>query len=133
MRRAPAPLALMGLIFFLSAQSDPGADVGEVGRVLAHAGEYGLLTALWAWALAPALRRRALLAAVGISFAYALSDEFHQSFVPGRNAGPFDIAVDAAGIAIAAWLVRWANRSRWHRAGAPRHRATSPRSGRRPS
>ncbi len=99
--RAPAPLALMGVIFYLSAQSDPGADIGTLGRIVAHAGEYAALTALWAWALAPPLGRRALAAAAAIAFAYALSDELHQSYVPGRDADPFDVLVDAAGIALA--------------------------------
>jgi VanZ family protein len=39
--------------------------------------------------------------AAAIAFAYALSDEFHQSFVEGRDADPLDIAVDACGIAFA--------------------------------
>ena len=103
--RTPAPLALMGLIFFLSAQSDPGADIGTVGGILAHAGEYFLLTLLWAWALAPVLGRGALLAAAAISFAYAISDEIHQGFVDGRDSDPLDVLVDAAGIALACVVV----------------------------
>ncbi len=99
--RAPAPLALMALIFYLSAQSDPGADIGALGRITAHAGEYFLLTLLWAWALAPALGRRAAVAAAGIAVAYAISDEVHQSFVDGRDADPLDVVVDAAGITLA--------------------------------
>lgn len=124
--RAPAPLALMALIFFLSAQSDPGADIGAVGRIVAHGGEYFLLTLLWAWALAPAMGRRAVAAAVLISLAYALSDEFHQSFVAGRDSDPFDVAVDAAGIAAAAWLVSRAFRG----PGAEGSRTASPRGSR---
>jgi VanZ family protein len=104
--RILAPLALMGLIFYLSAQSDPGADIGTVGRILAHAGEYALLAALWTWALAPALGRSAIPAAAAISLLYAISDEIHQSHVPGRDADPFDVAVDACGIAIAATIIR---------------------------
>ena len=107
LRRAPAPLALMGLIFYLSAQSDPGADIGAVGRVLAHAGEFALLTVLWAWALAPRLGRGGIAVAVVVSLAYAVFDEVHQSFVPGRDADPLDVLVDAAGIALAALAVRW--------------------------
>jgi VanZ family protein len=126
--RSPAPLALMGLIFFLSAQSDPGADIGAFGRVLAHAGEYALLTALWAWALAPLMGGRSILAGAAISFLYALSDELHQSFVAGRDADPFDIAIDAAGIAIASWAL-----SRASRPGSASPTETSPRSDRRPS
>ncbi len=105
LRRAPAPLALMGLIFFLSAQSDPAADVGTLGRILAHAGEYALLTALWAWALSPLYGRRAVVVGAAIALLYAFSDEYHQSFVPGRDADPFDVFVDAIGIAVASWVL----------------------------
>jgi VanZ family protein len=110
LRRAPAPLALMGLIFYLSAQSDPGADIGSVGRIAAHAGEYALLTALWWWALRPTLGARAVAAAAVVSLLYAISDEVHQSFVPGRDADPLDVAVDLGGIALAAWAVSRASR-----------------------
>jgi VanZ family protein len=110
--RALAPLALMGLIFYLSAQSDPGADIGWLGRVIAHAGEYALLTALWAWALGPALGRSTIPVAAAITFAYALSDEYHQSFVPERDADALDLAVDAAGIVIAAVGLRSRSRLR---------------------
>lgn len=128
MLRAPAPLALMGLIFFLSAQSDPGADIGVVGSILAHAGEFMLLTLLWAWALGPALGRRALVVAAAISLAYAISDEIHQGFVPGRDSDPLDVVVDAAGIALACVLV-----SRLRRRAGSRPSPTSPRSDPRPS
>ena len=57
--------------------------------------------ALWIWALAPVLGRRALFAAAAISFLYAVSDEYHQSFVPGRDSDPFDVLVDSLGIATA--------------------------------
>ncbi|MGH2950506.1 MAG: VanZ family protein [Solirubrobacterales bacterium] len=104
--RATAPLALMGLIFYLSAQSDPGADIGTVGRILAHFGEYALLASLWAWALAPALGRRAIVAAAAIAFLYALSDEWHQSFVAGRDADPLDVVIDGVGIAVVSLALR---------------------------
>jgi VanZ family protein len=105
--RALAPLALMGVIFYLSAQPPTGPDLPEIARVVAHFGEYALLAALWFWALAPVLGRRALAAAAAISLLYAISDEFHQSFVEEREADPFDVAVDAAGIAVSLTLV-WA-------------------------
>ncbi len=43
------------------------------------------------------------------SFVYALSDELHQYFVPGRNFHFYDVAIDAIGftIAIPAVLVTW--------------------------
>lgn len=104
--RAVAPLALMALIFALSDQSSTGAGLPEWTRVVAHFSEYALLAALWAWALAPALGRQALLAAGAISLLYAVSDEIHQGYVEGRDSDPLDVAVDAAGIATALVLTR---------------------------
>lgn len=106
--RAIAPLALMALIFVLSADSDPGPDLPSFTQVIAHFSEYALLAALWLWALLPALGRRAFAAAAAISFLYALSDEYHQSFVPGRDPDPFDVLIDSLGIATALLAGRFA-------------------------
>ena len=108
--RLVAPLALMGLIFYLSAQPSVGPDLAPWTRVVAHFTEYALLAALWAWALAPELGRRGLLAAGAISLLYAISDEYHQGFVEGRDSDPLDVLADAAGIAAA--LLAQARRSR---------------------
>ncbi len=99
--RLAAPLALMGLIFYLSAQPAVGPDLPGWTRVIAHFTEFALLAALWVWALAPRIGRRAFAAAAAISLAYAISDELHQGFVAGRDSDPFDVLVDAAGIAFA--------------------------------
>ena len=107
-RRYALPLALMGVIFLLSAQStlprvDSDADV--LLRKAAHMTEFGLLWWLWARALLPAIDlRRAVLTASGIALAYAVSDEVHQLFVAGRHASPYDVAIDAAGIGVAVLL-----------------------------
>jgi VanZ family protein len=112
MPRALAPLALMVVIFILSGQSQTGSGFPEWARVVAHFSEYALLAALWAWALAPRIGRKALLAAAAISVLYAVSDEIHQSFVAGRDADPFDVVVDCAGIAAALALLSVRARSR---------------------
>jgi VanZ family protein len=91
----------MALIFYLSAQEAVGPELPAWTRVVAHFCEYALLAALWVWALAPLLGRRALLVAAAIAFIYALGDEYHQSFVEGRDADPLDVLADAAGIAVA--------------------------------
>lgn len=93
----------MGLIFGLSATPDlrSGLDTDWdlVVRKLAHAGEYALL----GWLVSRALRRsgvgrrRALAAAVVICLSYAMSDEWHQSFVSGRHGSLVDVAVDGFG------------------------------------
>ena len=104
MRRLAPPLLLMAVIFFLSAQPDLNSGLGDwdtIGRKLIHAGTYGLLWLLWSRALG---RRRLL--AVAITLAYAISDEYHQTFVHGRHGSPVDVAIDMAGVAIAMGLAR---------------------------
>jgi VanZ family protein len=101
MTRYGPPLALMAVIFFLSAQPDLNSGLGgwdTVLRKIAHMAEFGLLWWLW---------RRALGhggAAVVITLAYAATDEFHQHFVQGRHGSPVDWLIDAAGVAIAVAL-----------------------------
>jgi len=106
--RSIAPLALMGAIFFFSAQPSTGEHPWweAVVRKLGHVTGYALLTALWVWALRGAAVRRPVLIAVCISFAYAWTDEFHQTYVSGRTGTPVDVGVDAIGIAVAALLLR---------------------------
>ena len=92
------PLALMALIFFLSAQPDLNSGLGTldtIGRKFVHAGTYALLWALWQRALGN------VPAAAAITLAYAISDEYHQTFVDGRHGSPVDVLIDAAGMAIA--------------------------------
>jgi VanZ family protein len=105
--RALAPLAVMGLIFYFSAQPAAAHHAWWeiVVRKLGHVTGYALLTALWAWALQGVVRRPVLIA-VCIALAYACTDEFHQTFVRGRNGTPIDVGVDAIGMAIAVILIR---------------------------
>ena len=104
--RAIAPLVLMAVIFYFSAQSSTGDhpwwDV--ILRKLGHVSGYALLTALWWWALR-GVTAKPLLIAVCIAFAYACTDEFHQTFVSGRTGTPVDVGIDTIGMVIAALLV----------------------------
>ena len=105
--RAIAPLALMGVIFYLSAQPAAGHHPWWeiVFRKLGHVTGYALLTGAWWWALRGAVRRP-LVVAVCIALVYACTDEYHQTFVRGRNGTPIDVGVDAIGMAIAALAIR---------------------------
>jgi VanZ family protein len=47
-----------------------------------------------------------LVPAAALSVAYAVSDEYHQTFVDGRTGTWEDIVVDALGIASALLLIR---------------------------
>ena len=113
------PLALMTLIFVLSAQPDLSTGLGFWDLVLrktAHAAVYGLLTLLWFRALGP-IAPRALILALAISFLYAITDEYHQTYVDGRHGSVIDVGVDAIGIGVAALLVR-SRRFKWALASA---------------
>jgi VanZ family protein len=114
--RAIAPLALMAVIFLLSAQAGAGEHPWweVVFRKLGHISGYALLTALWWWALRGVVTRP-LLFAVCIALAYACTDEYHQTFVRGRTGTPVDVGVDAIGIALAAWFIRARRLSRGSR------------------
>lgn len=112
--RAPVPVALMAAIFVLSAQSDLDSGLGVLDlvlRKLGHALVFGSLTVLWWWTLRP-LARNPLPAAAGISLLYAISDEYHQSFVEGRHESAVDVGVDMIGIVAASLLLRYDPRVR---------------------
>ena len=72
-----------------------------LGRFL-HAGGYAVLAALTARALVwrGKLRLSLLAAALGLTALYALSDEIHQLFVPGRSFELRDLALDITGAAV---------------------------------
>jgi VanZ family protein len=100
----------MALIFALSAQPDlPHPASGWMDLLIssaAHVFLFGVLALLLGWALAP--NRWALATAFLLTALYALSDEFHQAFVPGRHPDPLDLACDilgaVAGLILWAWL-----------------------------
>ncbi|HUR85751.1 MAG TPA: VanZ family protein [Solirubrobacteraceae bacterium] len=108
-RFAP-PLAVMALIFALSATPDLNSGLGPIdlyARKLGHMAIYGVL---WL-TVARALDWRRPVAAIVITLLYAAGDEFHQSFVEGRHGTPVDVAIDAIGVAGAIGLR--ASRARW--------------------
>jgi VanZ family protein len=52
------------------------------------------------------LRKHAILLTIVVGISYGLSDEWHQSFVPGRDASLWDALFDATGVAVAAFTYR---------------------------
>jgi VanZ family protein len=83
--------------------------LNTIVRKLAHLIEYCVLTLLLYRSLAreQLLRWRANLAfwSMGIAGSYALGDEFHQLFVPGRRAAALDCGIDLLGAAFAMLLL----------------------------
>ncbi len=86
-------------------------------RKLAHVGVYGILAILARWALEgsfphlPSYRHGHM--AFFLTVLYAVSDEWHQSFVPTRHASPVDVGIDAVGAALPLLLIHlWGSRKR---------------------
>jgi VanZ family protein len=104
------PVALMAVIFVLSAQPDLNSGLGTidfVGRKLIHMSEYALLCFLfWRALRAVTEPRRAIALAFALAVAYAATDEFHQHFVNGRHGTPVDVLIDAVGAGVAALLIQ---------------------------
>jgi VanZ family protein len=97
------PVCWMGAIYLASEQPRLPGPSGVPGfDKLAHFGAYGLMATLWVRALAVSLRpRTAACLAWLVASAFGVTDEFHQSFVPGRSAELADWVADSAGAAVA--------------------------------
>jgi VanZ family protein len=85
-----------------------------------HVTEYGVMAVLVAWAARGTRMddsgRRLFACAWFVAALYAATDEWHQSFQPTRQGQVLDVAIDAAGAAIGAWVfvmvARWKARRR---------------------
>jgi VanZ family protein len=94
----------MGLIFTASALPTLPSVSGWWDLLLKktmHALAYAVLAGLILRALRGYWSDEGLtrVVSIGLAIAYALSDEYHQTFVPGRHGNLIDVAVDTVGIA----------------------------------
>ena len=107
-------MCVMGMIFYLSHQpydfsrlpQSPGIDK------LAHAIAYGGLAASFLYGLQPFLDTSGnnivtVLTVMLFCIIYGISDEYHQSFIPGRFVSFWDVVADGFG---ALFVVGW-----WHK------------------
>jgi len=115
-------LAWMVVIFCVSAQPDlphhPEALIDVIVRKLSHMAEYAVLAALSLWALGTAsssIPRSHFVCSFVLAALYALSDELHQRFVPGRDPRGLDVGFDVAGAALALLVISTAWQARRRR------------------
>lgn len=99
------PLVWMALIFVLSSQQHVPHAFGfsiDFLAVVGHLFLYGVLLLLVFRALVPLQGRLTARAALALAFSvlYGISDELHQSFVPGRDPALFDVMVDFVGASL---------------------------------
>ena len=113
----------LAVIYFMSSRPSlplPGINwLDELLRIAGHFSEYAVLGFLLSRAIAPGGERslgRTLLVMVTLGALYALSDEWHQSFVPNRDASWLDLAVDTLGT-LAGCLLRAQRPAGFHKPG----------------
>jgi VanZ family protein len=111
LRWLPAILVMAGIFTLSSFSSAELPDFGFWDTLIKKGGHvlgYSIL-ALSFWYALGWEREKALLAFL-LAAGYALSDEFHQSFVPGRHSSWLDaLVIDNAGAGLAllaAWIIK---------------------------
>ena len=115
---APA-LAYMALIFVLSSFRLQPEVIEELPfkDKLVHTVEYAVLGGLCVYASQRTWPRhhalRTTLVGAFLAVAFGVTDEVHQSFVPGRNADLMDLVADTLGASLGAVIAAvWGRRSR---------------------
>ncbi|MBN1435108.1 VanZ family protein [Candidatus Fermentibacterales bacterium] len=103
-RRGILFLAAMG-IFFLSHQpSLPSVPLFPMQDKLFHLVEFLIFGLLLCWN-DDIFRGRRVLSVALAGFAWALLDEIHQAYVPGRDCDVTDLAADWSGVLLAVLIV----------------------------
>lgn len=98
-------IAWAGLIFYFSSIPNltTGLECDYILRKIAHSVEYFILTFLLYRAFKGSFNMnmfQLFIYPATLSFLYAASDEFHQSFVPTRSASFKDVLIDTIGIVV---------------------------------
>ncbi len=101
----------MGLIFILSSIPGHAYEPFAISSIIAnllHIPLFGLLAFLWIKAFdnKKVYINKAIIYTIIITIVYAAFDEFHQSFVPGREMSLGDFAMDTLGCIAAIYLYR---------------------------
>lgn len=110
----PFLLALAGTFWFSSLPGVPGARYvwDKLLHVIGYAGLGVLALRAFHGELTPLPPKTTLLAGLSVGL-WGVSDEYHQSFVPGRDASAWDVAADAVGFLVAVGIaVAWVKRRR---------------------
>ena len=106
-------VSIMGIIFFLSHQPGDFAPLPPfIGfDKLLHVIAYSSLAGTFLYGLHPVIKssNRSVAAIVVVLFCtlYGISDEYHQSFIPGRFDSVWDVLADGLGaLLVVGWWLR---------------------------
>lgn len=101
-------ILVMGGIFYLSHQPGDSFSLPDIVNIdkLLHCLVYAVLGCAFLFALPPHWRQQhpCMVGCMAILFClfYGVTDEFHQSFIPGRNCSGADLVADGVGGCLAA-------------------------------
>ena|SRR5260221_12402013 len=106
------PIFIWAIVIF-SFSSIPSAHVSEIHwkdfivKKSAHMTEYGIFAVLLyrAFLAQGVTQKRAGVYAIVLCFLYGITDEFHQSFTPGREPAFRDVLFDTIGGALATLII----------------------------
>lgn len=105
------PVGAWMLFLFMVSGQGVVSEVPGLPDWVTHGAGYGVLAVLLCRALAGGLARpvtaRVAVIAVMASFAYGVTDELHQSFVPGRHADAWDLLKNLGGAVAGATACAW--------------------------
>jgi VanZ family protein len=113
-------ILIYGIVFWLSDQPSLPGPVAYSSRfawfksahILVYAGLGWFMFRAWYQTLSQKTMWFVLQISLISSLLLAMSDEWHQSFVPGRGSSVRDLGIDLLGIGAALWLQRRYNQSR---------------------
>ena len=97
------PVAIyMGIIFFVSSLQQPTIPAGgdKPWHLIGYTGFGVVVARAFAGGLFRRMAPRTIVLAILFGVLYALTDEAHQMFVPGRAADAADLVADAIGVVL---------------------------------
>jgi VanZ family protein len=104
-------VCIMGIIFYLSHQPGDFVQLPHFPGIdkLAHVIAYGCLAGTFLYSLQPFFNTNnnkftAAIIVVLLCVFFGISDEFHQSFIPGRSVSFWDVVADGFGAVL---VVGW--------------------------
>ena len=107
-----AVLGYMALIFVVSAtqfhaplfQNSQKINADKIAHIVEYTFLGFLLARAWHYSAPDWKNARLWIAVLAVGLFYTATDEYHQSFVPTRDASVYDGIADAIGLALGCWM-----------------------------
>ncbi|MEI7990464.1 MAG: VanZ family protein [Chloroflexota bacterium] len=108
-RWLPAFLVMLAIFLFSSTPSIYLPDLNILDQIIKKGGHmtgYALLAGAYYYGFAKPGKKQFIIS-LSLSIIYALTDEYHQSYTPGRNPSFIDVGIDTIGASIGLLIYEW--------------------------